>query len=93
MPGPKGIMVLAYRHIKRGLISKLLYRAFLRHSSIPGTLKLDSILSLFKCAATAADYPSLSLIAFRTQVGRTDLLFYFCLFTLVTRTVPTVGLP
>ena len=43
------MLVLAYRHIKWGLVSKLLQRAFSWHPWIPGTLKLDSILSLFKC--------------------------------------------
>ena len=43
--------MLTYRHIKWGLISKLLMRALLWHPWIPGTLKLDSILSLFKCAS------------------------------------------
>ena len=42
--------MLAYRHIKWGLIAKLLMRAFSWRPSIPATLKLDSILSTFKCA-------------------------------------------
>ena len=50
----KGMLVLAYRHIKWGLVSKLLQRAFSRHPQIPGTLKLDSISSLFKCASFGA---------------------------------------
>ena len=41
--------MLVYRHIKWGLISKLSIRVFSLHPWIPGTLKLDSILSLFKC--------------------------------------------
>ena len=48
--GPKGILMLAYRDIKWGLISKLLMRAFSWHPWIPRTLKLDSIPSLIKCA-------------------------------------------
>ena len=44
------MLVLAYRHIKWGLVLKLLKGAFSWHPWIPGTLKLDSILSLFKCA-------------------------------------------
>ena len=47
--GPKGMLVLAHRHMERGLISKLLKRAFSWHPWIPGTLKLDSIWFLFKC--------------------------------------------
>ena len=43
--------MLTYRHIKWQLISKLLQRAFSWRPWIPGTLKLDSILSLFKCGA------------------------------------------
>ena len=38
------------RHIKWGLISELLMRAFSWCPCIPGTLKLDSNLYLFKCA-------------------------------------------
>ena len=41
------------RHIKCGLVSKLLRRAFSWHPWIPGTLKFDLILSLFKCEAYA----------------------------------------
>ena len=41
--------MLTYRHIKWGLVWKLLQRAFSWHPWIPGTHKLDSILSLFKC--------------------------------------------
>ena len=44
--GLVGILMLAYRHINLGLNLKLLIRAY---PLIPGTLKLDSILSLFKC--------------------------------------------
>ena len=58
--GPKGIMVLAYRHIKRGLVLKLLKRAFSRHPWIPGILKFDSILSLFKCAPFSKKFASLT---------------------------------
>ena len=50
------MLVLAYRHIKWGLVSKLLQRAFSWHPWIPGTLKLDSILSLFKCVRLRAGY-------------------------------------
>ena len=46
----KGILILAYRCIKRGLVSKLLMKAFSWRPWIPGALKLDSILSVFKCA-------------------------------------------
>ena len=52
---PKGILMLAYRHIKWGLVSKLLQRALSWHPWIPGSLKLDSILSLFKCAKCYLD--------------------------------------
>ena len=38
---------VAYKHIKWWFISKLLIRAFSWHPLIPGTLKLESILSLF----------------------------------------------
>ena len=48
--GRRGILTLTKRRVKWGLISKLLMRAFSWHPWIPGTLKLDSILSLFKCA-------------------------------------------
>ena len=47
--GPEELLVLAQRHINGVLIWKLLMRAFLWRPWIPGTLKLDSILSLFKC--------------------------------------------
>ena len=39
--GPKGILILAYRNIKTGLVLKLLMRAFSWHPWTPGTLKLD----------------------------------------------------
>ena len=58
-----GILMLAYRHIKRGLVSKLLYRAFWWHPWIPGTLKLDSILSLFKCEIDGFHIISCTLIS------------------------------
>ena len=47
--------MLTFRHIKWGLISKLLMRAISWFPWIPGTLKLDSILSLFKCADQPAN--------------------------------------
>ena len=47
--GPKGMLVLGYRHKKWGQVWKLLWRAISWHPWIPVTLKLDSILSLFKC--------------------------------------------
>ena len=40
----------AHRHIKWRLVLKLLMRTFSWLPWIPGTLKLDSILSLFMCA-------------------------------------------
>ena len=43
-------MMLTYPHIMWGLMPKLWMRAFSWHPWIPGTLELDSILSLFKCA-------------------------------------------
>ena len=43
------MLVLAYRHMKWGLILKLLWRVFWWHPQIPGTLKLDSFWFLFKC--------------------------------------------
>ena len=45
-------MVLAYSHIKWGLVSKLLQRAFSWRTWTPGTLKLDSTLFLFKCGTS-----------------------------------------
>ena len=45
----KGIMVVAYKHIKRRLVSKLLMGAFSWRPWIPGTLKFDAILSQFRC--------------------------------------------
>ena len=48
--GPRGILILAYRHIKWRLVSKLLLRAFPQHLwMIPGTCEFNLILSLFKC--------------------------------------------
>ena len=41
--------VVAYRHIKWGLDSKLLTRILSWRPCNPGTLKLNSILCLFKC--------------------------------------------
>ena len=43
------ILKLAYRHIKWGLISKLLMSAFSWHHQIPGTLMFNSSFSQFKC--------------------------------------------
>ena len=54
-PGPKGILMLAYRHIKWGLVLKLFMGAFSWRTWSQGTLKLDSILSLFKCAKIHCD--------------------------------------
>ena len=50
--------MLTHRHIKKKLISKLLIRAFSWCPWITGTLKLDRILSLFKCECVP---PSLAL--------------------------------
>ena len=47
--GSKEMLVLAHRHMKWGLISNLLKRAFSWHPWIPSTLKLEWIWSLFKC--------------------------------------------
>ena len=44
--------IKVYRHVKWGLILKLLWWAFSWHPWIQGTIELDSILSLFKCAVT-----------------------------------------
>ena len=41
--GPNGILMLAYMHIKWGLISKLFVRAFSWYPWIPGTRKLNHI--------------------------------------------------
>ena len=43
-------MILTKINVKLGLISKLLMRVFSSYPRIPGTLKLDSILFMFKCA-------------------------------------------
>ena len=48
--------MLENRHIMWGLISKLLQRAFSWHPWLPGTLKLDLILSLFKCVYTTESF-------------------------------------
>ena len=47
--------MLTWRHFKWGLTSKLLMRALSCRPWIPGTLKLDSILFLFKCALPLAE--------------------------------------
>ena len=47
--GLKGMLKLAYIHIKWGLIWKHLTRAFSRRPWIPSTHRLNSISTLFKC--------------------------------------------
>ena len=49
--------MLACRHIKQGLIQKLLMTAFSQHPLIPGTQKFDSNFTLFKCAHPKSRVP------------------------------------
>ena len=47
---------MAYKHIKWGLILKLLLRTFSWRPWIPGTTKLNSIIFLFKCALLSTSF-------------------------------------
>ena len=71
--------MLAYRHIKWGLISELSMRAFSWHSWISGTLKLYSILSLCKCVNSTISYKAnfVSLVAAATALTLTFLVLNF----------------
>ena len=82
------MLVQAYRHIKWGVVSKLLMRALSWRPWIPGTLKLDSILSLFKCESPfELGSPNLKYTVVRElrvhELSQTDLVTLYQLHLLV----------